>query len=71
MIRFFLSLIFGFAVLFAQAQGAVQTEGVDGVMRSNLKIYVVVAVLTIILLGIFFFLFSIEKRLSKLETHTS
>ncbi|MFN8309105.1 MAG: CcmD family protein [Chitinophagales bacterium] len=35
--------------------------------RSDLKIYVVVAVLTIIFLGIVFFLFSMERRLKKLE----
>ena len=39
----------------------------SGFMRSDLKIYVVVAVLTIIFLGIIVFLFSLERRLKKLE----
>lgn len=36
-------------------------------MRSELKIYVVVAVLVLIFLGIVLFLFSLERRLKKLE----
>ncbi|MCO5280362.1 MAG: CcmD family protein [Chitinophagales bacterium] len=36
-------------------------------MRSNQKIYVVVAVLFVILLGLIGYLFSLEKRLKKLE----
>lgn len=42
-------------------------QGMDTMMRSNQKFYVVVAVLLIILVGIIAFLFSIEKRLKKLE----
>jgi len=42
-------------------------QGVDTLMRSNQKIYVVTAVLTIILVGIIVFLFIVEKRLKELE----
>jgi hypothetical protein len=42
-----------------------------GMMRSHLKIYVVVAVLTLIFAGIIFFLFSLERRLKKLEESKS
>lgn len=42
-------------------------QGIDGLMRGNQKFPVVIAVLVIILLGILFFLFSMEKRLKKLE----
>jgi heme/copper-type cytochrome/quinol oxidase subunit 4 len=42
-------------------------QSVDAVMRSNQKIYVVTAVLTIILTGIIAFLFIVEKRLKELE----
>ena len=42
-------------------------SGTNDFFKSNLKIYVVVAVLTIILSCIFIFLFSIEIRLKKLE----
>ena len=42
-------------------------QGVDALLRSNQKIYVVTAVLTIILVGIIVFLFIVEKRLKELE----
>ena len=48
----------------ASAQGE---QASSGLMRSHLKIYVVVAVLVIIFLGIILFLFSLERRLKKLE----
>ena len=37
------------------------------VMRSNGKIYVVVACVAIILLGLLIYLFSLDKRLKKIE----
>lgn len=40
----------------------------ESFMRSNQKIYVSVAVLLVILLGLLAFLFSLEKRLKKLES---
>jgi hypothetical protein len=49
--------------IMANAQGASNA----GLMFSDLKIYVVLTVLTIILLVIFIFLFAIEKRLKQLE----
>ncbi len=44
-------------------------EGVEmaEVMRSNGKIYVVVACVAIILLGLLIYLFSLDKRLKKIE----
>ncbi|HNH23111.1 MAG TPA: hypothetical protein PLY26_13230 [Ferruginibacter sp.] len=36
-------------------------------MRSNGKIYVVVAVCLTILLGLFLYVFSIDRKISKLE----
>lgn len=38
-----------------------------GVMRSNGKIYVVVAVLVIIFIGILLFLLSLERKIRRLE----
>lgn len=49
--------------LFAQNGGASLTESV----YASGKIYVVVACIVLILFGLLFFLFSIEKRLKKLE----
>ena len=37
------------------------------VMRSNGKIYVVVAVVVTILLGLFFYVFSLDRKISKME----
>ncbi len=45
-----------------------QTEpGSEDIMRSNGKIYVVVAVCLTILLGLFFYVFSIDRKISKIE----
>jgi hypothetical protein len=41
-------------------------EMADG-LRSSGMIYVVVSVMSVILAGVLFFLFSIDKKLSKLE----
>ena len=49
--------------LFAQDKEAEMAD----VMRSNGKIYTVVAVLGIILAGLFVYLFMTERKLSKLE----
>ena len=61
--------ILAFALLLisnvAMAQGA-DVEMADA-MRSNGKIYVVVAVLVLILAGILFYLINTERRLGKLE----
>ena len=48
---------------FAQVQ---QVEMADG-MRSEGKIYVVVAVCLTILLGLFFYVFTIDRKITKLE----
>lgn len=49
--------------LFAQAENSPITDTLAG----SEKIYVVVVCVTVILLGLIFFLFSIERRLKKLE----
>ncbi|ANH81538.1 CcmD family protein [Niabella ginsenosidivorans] len=46
---------------------AMAQSSVDSLMRSDGRIYVVIAVLLIILLGLFFYLFRVERRLKKLE----
>ncbi|MEY3433062.1 MAG: hypothetical protein RL131_998 [Bacteroidota bacterium] len=43
------------------------SETMASTMRSNGKIYVVVAVLTTIVAGLFFYLIRIDKKVSKLE----
>ena len=46
---------------------AQDNPGSADVMRSNGKIYVVVAVCLTILLGLFFYVFSIDRKISRLE----
>lgn len=62
-------------VLVAMAQGG-NTGGDEPVemadaLRSNGKIYVVVAVIVIILLGLFLYLFRLDRKISKLEKNKS
>lgn len=49
--------------LFAQDNSVAMADA----MRSNGKIYVVVAVLLVILIGLIIYLFSLDKRLKMLE----
>jgi CcmD family protein len=53
-------------VLFAQDNN----PGIANEMRSNGKIYVVVAVLTAIFIGIVLYLIRLDRKLSKLERET-
>jgi hypothetical protein len=66
MIKYFLTLISLFLTVltFAQAETA---ETSNNFMLSNHKVFVAVAVLALILLIIFAFLFGIERRLKQLE----
>jgi CcmD family protein len=57
--------------IFAQVVSANETIEMADKMRSEGKIYVVVAVLSVILLGLFFYLFSIDRKVSKLEKNSS
>lgn len=60
----FFILMLGSLLGIAQENNAV--EMADG-MRSSGKIYVVIASLLLIFLGIVYYLFRIEKRITKLE----
>ncbi len=53
--------------ILAAAQQTSNGVTMAGMMRSNGKIYVVVAVLVIIFIGILLFLISLEKHLKRLE----
>jgi CcmD family protein len=56
-----------------RAQDSLQKEKpqMADIMRSNGKIYVVVAVLMIILAGLFVYLISLDRKLSRLEKNDS
>jgi CcmD family protein len=51
----------------AMAQGATKEPQMADLMRSNGRIYVVVAVLVTILLGLLFYVFRLDRKISKLE----
>ncbi|RSK47274.1 CcmD family protein [Hymenobacter rigui] len=61
-----LLLAFLLPVLHAAAQPANQPEMADTLRQSG-KIYVVVAVITVVLAGLLFFLISLDRRLTRLE----
>ena len=53
-------------VISVHAQDAAANTNTD-VMRSNGKIYVVMAVVATIVTGLFLYVYSIDKKISKLE----
>lgn len=59
-----LSFFLVITLLYANAQDEVEMADT---LRSNGKIYVVVAVLVILFIGLFAFLISIDRKVSKLE----
>lgn len=64
MTKYFILFLSSFLSLSSFAQG---DTGTQDLFKSNLKIYVVVAVLVIILSLLFAFMFAIERRLKNLE----
>lgn len=53
-----------------QAQEVVATADNAGLMRSNGRIYVVVAVVVTILLGLFAYVFSLDRKITRLEKNS-
>jgi len=65
---FLFTLALVFTSLMAQAQQQnTETGPVNEMFRSNGKIYVVVAVLVIIFIGIILYLIRLDRKISKLE----
>ncbi len=58
------SLLFAYAAAFAQQSAPVEMADE---MRSSGKIYVVIATIVIIFTGLAIYLFSIDRRLKKIE----
>jgi hypothetical protein len=61
---FFLSIT---SLVYAQGGREGDAPQMADVMRSNGKIYVVVAVLVTILIGLFIYLISVDRKLTRLE----
>lgn len=51
----------------AQAQDISQKSGIGNTMRSNGRIYVVIAVILVILTGLLLYLVRLDRKISKLE----
>jgi hypothetical protein len=69
-VSFILTTSFFFAFTAAFSQENQPVEMADA-MRSNGKIYVVVAVIITLFLGIIFYLISLDRKLTKLEKETN
>jgi CcmD family protein len=63
--KFLTCFILSFVTTLSFAQNAEEGMALD--LRSSGKIYVVVAVITIIFIGLAVYLFSIDKRIKKIE----
>jgi hypothetical protein len=62
-----IALIVSMATFGAKAQGANTNDSMASLMRSNGKIYVVVAVVLTILFGLIAYLIRLDRKISKLE----
>ena len=60
-------LLFCTALLFCSILSAQNNSSSEELMRSNGKIYVVVAVCLTILTGLFIYVFLIDRKISKIE----
>ena len=67
--KFITLVIFTFLTVLTYAQNGTKDEPVQmaDFMRSSGKIYVVVAVVVTILIGLFVYLISLDRKISKLE----
>ncbi len=67
--KIFQKLTFVLLGLFISSVSFAQTKEVEmaDTMRSNGKIYIVVAVCLTILVGLFLYVFSLDRKISKLE----
>lgn len=59
-----LLLLLSYTVVFAQGDTSVE---MDDALRANGKIYVVISIICIIFAGLAIYLFSIDRRLRKIE----
>ena len=67
LLRFYICFISGLFVILIPSMAIAQGGAMADTFRSNGKIYVVVAVVVCILLGILFFILQTDRKLKKLE----
>lgn len=63
--QIFFTSVFALLTMFAKAEDRVPDA--NDFMRSNGKIYVVMAVVVTIMVGLFLYLISLDRKISKLE----
>jgi cytochrome c biogenesis protein CcdA len=61
------NLIITLTLLFVLISGTVEAQEVGDFLRDNNKVNAVIVILLIILIGLFSFLFYIERKVKKLE----
>ena len=64
--KFFSTLVLSLICILSFAQNSDASSSLE-LMKSNGKIYVVVAVVLIILLGLFFYVWRLDKKISAIE----
>ncbi len=64
--KFFSTLVLSLISILSFAQNSDASSSLE-LMKSNGKIYVVVAVVLIILLGLFFYVWRLDKKISAIE----
>lgn len=69
--KLILAFFFCFFALFTFAQDTTESSEMADLMRDNGKIYVVVAVILAIFIGLILYLIRIDKKITKLEKHNS
>lgn len=65
--KLIITICFSLFSFFAIAQNSMQGTEMADLMRDNGKIYVVVAVLTLIFIGIILFLINLDRKIKRLE----
>ena len=60
-------IVFALFQIVAIAQNAVVAEPSNDLMRSNGKIFLVMTIVVVLIIGLLLYVASIDKRLSKLE----
>ena len=66
--KLLITIFFTLATFLANAQATTTSTSLD-IMKSNGKIYVVVAVVLVILIGLFAYVWSLDKKITRLEVN--
>jgi preprotein translocase subunit SecY len=62
-----LKTMFTFVTIFISFFAVAQQQAPTDIMRSSGKIYVVITVVLVILFGLFYYVFTLDKKIKKLE----